>query len=116
MSDEPKDITIAVRVDRSLKSKMDERPEINWSAVSRKAIRDTVEDLEVMDEIAAKNRMTESEAREIAERITKNANERARAAREGGTVENRTDGGAALDRPEDTNASMNGDAGTDASG
>ena len=84
MSDERKDVTITVRVDRSLKSKMDERPEINWSAVSRKAIRSTIEDLEVMDEITAKNWMTEVDAKEIAE--------------------NRTDGGTTLDR--------SGDAGT----
>ena len=77
MSDERKDVTITVRVDRSLKAKMDKRPEINWSGVSRKAIRETIEDLEVMDEIASRNRMTEADAKEIADRISEDANERA---------------------------------------
>jgi hypothetical protein len=81
-SDGQKDVTVTVRVDRSLKSKIDERPAINWSAVSRRAIRETIEGLEVMDEIASKNRMTEEDAEEIADRITESANERARAARE----------------------------------
>lgn len=98
MSNERKDVTITVRMDRSLKTKMDERPEINWSGVARKAIRGTIEDLEVMDEIAAKNRMTEADAKEIADRITKSANERARTAREEAAVENRADGGTMSDR------------------
>ena len=82
MSDERKDITITVRVDRSLKSKMDERPEINWSGVARKAIRGTIEDLEVMDEIAAKNRMTEADVTEVANEISERVNERTKAVRE----------------------------------
>lgn len=51
-----------------------------------------------MDEIAAKNRMTEADAKEIADRITKSANERARTAREEAAVENRADGGTMSDR------------------
>lgn len=115
MSDERKDVTITVRVDRSLKAKMDERPEINWSGVSRKAIRETIEDLEVMDEIASRNRMTEADAKEIADRISEDANERAMAAREEDAVENRADGGTALDHSGDTATSTDRDAETDAS-
>lgn len=115
MSDESKDITITVRVDRSLKSEMDEHPEINWSAVARKAIRSTIDDLEVMDEIAAENRMTEADAKEIADLISEDANDRARAARGEDTVENRADGGTALDRSDDMATGTDRDVETDAS-
>jgi Arc/MetJ-type ribon-helix-helix transcriptional regulator len=73
---------ITVRLDQELKAKMDEREEINWSGVARKAIRTTIEDLETMDEIAAQNQMTDEEAQEIADQITEAANERAQAAHE----------------------------------
>jgi hypothetical protein len=115
MSDERKDVTITVRVDQSLKSEMDERPKVNWSAVARKAIRRTIDDLEVMDEIAAENRMTEADAKEISDRISEDANDRARAARGEDAVENRADGGTALDRSGDVATSSDEDVETDAS-
>ena len=87
MSTDRKEEMITVRLDRSLKAKMDEREEINWSGVARKAIRTTIEDLETMDEIAARNEMSEEEAREIAESITESANTRAKGACEGTDTE-----------------------------
>lgn len=82
MSTDRKKEMITVRLDSSLKAKMDKREEINWSGVARKAIRATIEDLETMDEIAARNQLTEDETREIAESITDAANRRARDASE----------------------------------
>jgi hypothetical protein len=82
MSTDRKEEMITVRLDQTLKAKMDEREEINWSGVARKAIRSTIEDLETMDEIAAKNQLTEEEAREIAESITESANTQAKATSE----------------------------------
>jgi Arc/MetJ-type ribon-helix-helix transcriptional regulator len=82
MSTNRKEEMITVRLDQELKAKMDEREEINWSGVARKAIRTTIEDLETMDEIAAQNQMTDEEAQEIADQITEAANERAQAAHE----------------------------------
>jgi hypothetical protein len=82
MSTDRKEEMITVRLDQDLKAKMDEREEINWSGIARKAIRTTIEDLETMDEIAASNQMTEAEARELADRITETANKRAQTAHE----------------------------------
>lgn len=82
MSTDRKEEMITVRLDQDLKAKMDEREEINWSGVARKAIRTTIENLETMDEIAAQNQMTEEDAQEIAEQITEAANRRAQAAHE----------------------------------
>lgn len=82
MSTDRKEAMITVRLDRNLKAKMDEREEINWSGVARKAIRTTIENLETMDEIAAHNQMTEEEAQKVAEQITEAANKRAQAVHE----------------------------------
>lgn len=83
MSDDRKEEMITVRLDCSLKAKLDEREEINWSGVARKAIRNVIENHETMDEIAARDQLTEEEAREIAESVTESASKRARAEREG---------------------------------
>lgn len=76
MSSDRKEAMITVRLDRDLKAKMDEREEINWSGVVRKAIRTTIEDIEQMDEIAHRNQMTEEDAQELADRITEAADKR----------------------------------------
>lgn len=82
MSTDRKEEMITVRLDRDLKAKMDEREEINWSGVARKAIRTTIADLETMDDIAAHNQMTEKDAQKIAEQITEAANKRSQAVHE----------------------------------
>jgi Arc/MetJ-type ribon-helix-helix transcriptional regulator len=82
MSTDQKEEMITVRLNQDLKAKMDEREEINWSGVARKAIRTTIEDLETIDEIASQNQMTEEEAEDIAEQITEAANKRAQTAHE----------------------------------
>lgn len=43
--------------------------EIKWSEVARKAIEKRVEDLEVMNKIASKSKLTEKDAEEISKRI-----------------------------------------------
>jgi hypothetical protein len=82
MSTDRKEEMITIRLDRDLKAKMDEREEINWSGIARKAIRTTIDDLETMDEIAASNQMTEAEAQALADQITEAANKRAQTAHE----------------------------------
>ena len=61
--------TITVNVDDTLKERMDEHPEINWSEVTRQAIEEKIEALEVMDELTSESDLTESDVREIADRI-----------------------------------------------
>jgi len=48
---------------------MDEHPEINWSEVTRQAIQDKIETLEVMDELTSESELTESDVQEIAQKI-----------------------------------------------
>ena len=61
--------SITVNVDSDLKDRMDEHPEINWSEVTRQAIEEKVETLEVMDELTGKSELTETDVEEIAEKI-----------------------------------------------
>lgn len=73
--------SITVNVDDNLKERMEKHPEINWSEVTRQAIQEKIETLEMMDELASESELTESDVQEIAEKI----NERGRKRVEEGT-------------------------------
>lgn len=68
--------TITVNVDDALKERMEEHPEINWSEVTRQAIREKVAKLDVMDELTAESELTEEDVAEIAAKINERARER----------------------------------------
>ncbi len=70
--------TITVRVDKELKQQMDRHPEINWSEVTRQAIAkktDGLEQLERLEEIAARSEATETDVAEIAALVDENMKE-----------------------------------------
>ena len=69
--------SITVNVDDELKDRMERHPEINWSEVTRQAIQEKVETLEVMDELTSGSELTESDVADIADRINESARERA---------------------------------------
>lgn len=68
--------SITVNVDDDLKHRMERHPEINWSEVTRQAIQEKIETLEVMDELTSGSELTESEVADIADRINESARER----------------------------------------
>jgi ribosomal protein L15 len=68
--------TITVNVDDALKERMEKHPEINWSEVTRQAIRDKIEKLELMDELTADSELTNADVDEIADKINESARER----------------------------------------
>ncbi|KAB7513751.1 hypothetical protein DM867_08025 [Halosegnis rubeus] len=68
--------SITVNVDDELKDRMERHPEINWSEVTRQAIQEKIETLEVMDELTSESELTESDVTEIADRINKRGRER----------------------------------------
>ena len=68
--------SITVNVDDELKDRMEKHPEINWSEVTRQAIQEKIEALEVMDELTSESELTESDVTEIADRINKSGRER----------------------------------------
>ena len=61
--------TITVNVDDDLKKRMEKHPEINWSEVTRQAIEEKIETLEVMDELTSESELTESDVQDIAKKI-----------------------------------------------
>ena len=70
---------VTVSVDDSLKDRMDEHPEINWSEVARQAIREKIRDLRVMEELVEGSELTEEDVDELAARIDQGATEEAMA-------------------------------------
>jgi ribosomal protein L15 len=68
--------SITVNVDDELKDRMERHPEINWSEVTRQAIREKIETLEVMDELTSGSQLTESDVADIADKINERARER----------------------------------------
>ena len=53
--------------------KMKSFNEVKWSEIARKAIEKRVEDLEIMNELASKSKLTERDIREISKRIKASA-------------------------------------------
>jgi phage terminase small subunit len=68
--------SITVNVDDDLKDRMESHPEINWSEITRQAIQEKIETLDVMDELTSGSELTESDVADIADRINESARER----------------------------------------
>jgi len=68
--------SITVNVDDDLKERMEKHPEINWSEVTRQAIGAKIDALEVMDELTSESELTESDVRDIADKINERGRER----------------------------------------
>lgn len=68
--------TITINVDDELRARMENHPEINWSEVTRQAINEKVEQLEVMDELTSESELTESDVEEIAAKINRSGRQR----------------------------------------
>ena len=69
--------SITVNVDDDLKERMERHPEINWSEVTRQAIQEKIETLEVMAELTNESDLTESDVQEIADKINESGRKRA---------------------------------------
>lgn len=68
--------SITVNVDDDLKARMEQHPEINWSEVTRQAIQEKIEALEVMDKLTSESKLTERDVQEIAEKINESGRKR----------------------------------------
>lgn len=68
--------SLTVNVDDDLKERMEEHPEINWSEVTRQAIQEKIETLEVVDELTQESELTENDVSELADRINERGRQR----------------------------------------
>lgn len=56
-----------------LHKKMKQMNEIRWSEIARRAIEQRINDLEVMDKIASKSKLTKKDVDEISKKIKRSA-------------------------------------------
>jgi predicted transcriptional regulator len=68
--------SITVNVDDELKERMENHPEINWSEVTRQAIQEKIETLEVMAELTSESELSERDVQEIADKINESGRKR----------------------------------------
>ncbi|MFA5077330.1 MAG: hypothetical protein WC488_02800 [Candidatus Micrarchaeia archaeon] len=64
--------TMTLAVPAELKHKLEEFPEINWSAVARQAFMQKIKDLEFLKQFKAESEMSEKEALDLGKRLRKN--------------------------------------------
>ncbi|MBN1385999.1 hypothetical protein JW968_03405 [Candidatus Woesearchaeota archaeon] len=69
-------VSISVSVPEELRQRMEKHPDINWSAVARKAFEDHVEKIEFFKKLVSKSKLTEKDAKEIADKINENVGKR----------------------------------------
>ena len=62
-------VSITLAVPEELKTEMDEHPEMNWSEIARRAIRDKLMILKKMDELLSKSKMTEKDALDLGRKV-----------------------------------------------
>ncbi len=66
-----KNVNLTLAIPIELRRKMQEMEEVNWSAVIRKLLQQHVERVEIAERIAQKSKLTEKDAKEIADLIDK---------------------------------------------
>jgi hypothetical protein len=64
-------VSLTLSVSPELKSEMDEFPEMNWSEISRQAIKKRIDLLKKMDRVLANSKMTEEDAIELGRLVNK---------------------------------------------
>ena len=67
---------ITLSVPDELHKKMKQFSDIRWSEVARQAIRQRINDLEVMNKIASKSKLTKKDVEEISKKIKSSASKR----------------------------------------
>ncbi|MBI4043656.1 MAG: hypothetical protein HY393_02515 [Candidatus Diapherotrites archaeon] len=68
--------TVTISVSDEMKAKMHQFPEMNWSAVARKAILERIRLMEKMDKLLSKSELTEADAISLGGKIKSNVSKR----------------------------------------
>ena len=66
-------VNFTLALPKELHKKMKEHEEVSWSALIRHTIEHKISDLEILDKLTAKSKMTEADAIEIGELIKRSA-------------------------------------------
>ena len=65
-------VNITISVPNNIKDKMDAFPELNWSAVARKAFEEKMNDLEFIKKFKSRSTMTDEDAIRLGRELNKN--------------------------------------------
>jgi predicted CopG family antitoxin len=71
--DEMHNVNVTISVPEDLHRRMKEHDEVSWSATIRNVIEQKLRDIELMDKLANKSKLTEEDVRELAEKIDRTA-------------------------------------------
>ena len=66
-------VNITLSIPEELHKKMKSFSEIRWSEIARKALEQRINDLEIMEKIASKNKLTKDDIEKISEKIKRAA-------------------------------------------
>ena len=69
-------VNMTLSVPEELMKRMKNFSEIRWSEVARKAMEQRVEDLEVLDKIASKSKLSKKDAEELSKKIKSSASKK----------------------------------------
>jgi hypothetical protein len=69
-------VNMTLSISKELHDKMKCLPEIRWSELARRAIEERVNDLETMNKIASKSKLTKKDAEEISKKIKRGMTKR----------------------------------------
>jgi hypothetical protein len=64
---------MTLAIPENLRKRMESFKEIRWSEIARRAIEKRVEDLEIMNKLASKSKLTKKDVEEISKKIKRNA-------------------------------------------
>ena len=64
-------VNITLAIPENLKEKLQRHKEVNWSAVTRRALEEYLKKIEIIEAIAQKSKLTQKDADDIAKKIKK---------------------------------------------
>ncbi len=62
-------VNMTISVPEDLKSRLDSRPEINWSEVARQAWREKADKLDFLDKLTVNSKATDKDIEELARKV-----------------------------------------------
>ena len=65
-------VNVTIALPEEVHKKMKAHDEISWSAVIRNMIEERLNDIECMDKLTSKSKLTEDDVKELAEKIDRN--------------------------------------------
>ena len=69
-------VNMTLSIPNELHEKMKKLSEIRWSEVARRAIEERINDLETMNRIASKSKLTKKDVEEISKKIKRSASKK----------------------------------------